>query len=90
MPEGRKVEPLHAQLHLPDFPKNAPEIGVGRETHGSIRAQEGEPIYMRVLADRPSAPVIFLALWGNIFSAAVCKPKPASIKKIEQQRAADS
>jgi hypothetical protein len=33
--------------------------------------------------------LIFLALWGNIFSVASCWPKSGSIKKIEKQRAAD-
>jgi len=35
---------LRGQAQLPDLPKNAPKVRVGCETHGSIRAQEGEPI----------------------------------------------
>lgn len=41
---------LRGQAQLPDLPKNAPKVGVGCETHGSIRAQEGEPIIMGVSA----------------------------------------
>ena len=45
---------LRGQAQLPDLPKNAPKVRVGCETHGSIRAQEGEPRFNTLGALAPT------------------------------------
>jgi len=42
---GRRREP-----RLADFLKHLPKLWLRREAHGSIRVQEGEPIYLSKLS----------------------------------------
>jgi hypothetical protein len=49
----RRMEaaPLDGNMQVPDILQKHPKSWFRREAHGSIRIQEGQPVYLRVSGD---------------------------------------